>query len=368
MLGLATRASAQQPFQLDPSFRTDISHINVRGVLPLEDGRVILSGQLQFPGDPNIRSGARLFSDGSRDLTFPPVANMGGRMQRWGDKYYCGNGDIVRRHFISGGIDPSFIMLNNDPLFSSLQGADYHVYPDGSLVITGVHNLNDPAHGFVGYYSLIWFDATGHVDTTKHHRWSNGSSGVIAQLTDGKFMLNCICTQYEGRPTSRAMRIHPDGALDTTFFAGINGGAVHAFHGLPDGRVYVGGHFTIAGQPGGWRHLVRLLPDGSLDPTFNNNLQFGLGALTGIGAAVVSITPIGNDRLLLCGGFQSVSGQPRYGICMIDTTGQLTDDFSDAGCGTYTYQGFTYGSPDAIAFDGQGFAYLFGAFHGYSDG
>ncbi len=367
LLLAAFRAEAQQPFELDPSFRTDIQKINVRGVVPLEDGKVIVSGQLYFGTSNTMKGGARLYSNGVQDPLFAPVPNMGGKLVRWQDKIYSGNGDIVRRVTLDGYNDPDFIMMNSDPLFSSLQGADYHVYPDGSLVITGLHSLYDTLHNHVGFHGLIWFDNTGHVDTTKNHRRSSASTGTIQQLPDGKFMLSCICTQYDGRPTYRGMRIHADGALDTTFSSGINSGAVHAFVGLPDGRVCVGGNFTIAGQVG-WFHLVRLMPDGSLDPTFNNHMDMGLGDLTGFGATVISITPITPNKLLVCGGFQTVEGQPRRGICTIDSTGQLLDDFADAGCDTYTYQGFTYGSPDGVIFDSTGMMYVYGAYHGYSDG
>jgi hypothetical protein len=44
------------------------------------------------------------------------------------------------------------------------------VYPDGSILMSGLHSLYDTARGFVGLYNLIWFTNTGHLDTTKTHR------------------------------------------------------------------------------------------------------------------------------------------------------------------------------------------------------
>ena len=53
------------------------------------------------------------------------------------------------------------------PLYSALQGGDYHVYPDGRILLSGAHSLYDTARGFVGIYNLIWFTNTGYLDTTK---------------------------------------------------------------------------------------------------------------------------------------------------------------------------------------------------------
>ena len=366
-VALAIPSTAQTPFALDPSFRTNINAINVRSVLPVEDDKIIVSGQAYFGTSTVLKAGGRLFADGTQDLSFAPVPNMGGKLVRWQDKIYASNGNGVRRLTMDGYIDPSFISLNSDPLFSSLQGADYHVYPDGRLLISGLHNLYDTTHGFVGYYTLIWFTNTGHVDTTQHHRWSNGSTDAIAQLPDGKFMLSCVCTTYEGQPASRVLRVHPDGALDNEFYAGVESGVALTYLGLPDGRVYAGGDFTIAGHLQRYK-LVRFMPDGSLDPSFDSSLAMELGTLSGIQPIVTSITPLDGGRLLLTGGFQTVNGLPRSGLCMVDTTGQLLDDLAAPGCDTFTYQTFTYGSLDGVVFDANNGMYIYGAYHGYNDG
>ncbi|MBK8499293.1 MAG: hypothetical protein IPL52_10850 [Flavobacteriales bacterium] len=64
--------------------------------------------------------------------------------------------------------------MNTGPYFLSLQPADYHVFPDGRVLISGTHTLNDPVRGFVGSYELIWFSNEGYLDTTRTHRNANG--------------------------------------------------------------------------------------------------------------------------------------------------------------------------------------------------
>ena len=370
LLGLTPRASAQQPFQLDPTFRTSIQKINVRGVVPLEDGRVILSGQLYFGQSDTMYGGARLFPNGTRDLSFAPVPNMGGRLVRWHDRIYAGNGNIVRRVTLDGFNDPSFIMMNNDPLFSSLQGADYHVFPDGRLVITGVHNLNDPARGFVGYYSLIWFDATGHVDTTRHHRYSSGTIWEIEEQPDGRILCTMTASTFEGQPVGRVFRVHPDGSLDNSFNCPITWGKANRMTTLDDGRILVSGLFGAPSLSWDTLHFVRLMPDGSIDPTFNNLLEIvkpEYGQFT-----VLLHTRLPDGRIVAHGNFSHIDGLPRQGIALLDADGNVIDDaFAGPGCGAFTYpsgNGFTYRGTEGMVQAPDGKWYIYGAYHGYNDG
>ena len=69
----APAAWAQQPFDLDPVFRSNIDSWYVSSIAPLPDGRVFLSGQIKFPGELDFRGGAMLLPNGSRDMTFTGV-------------------------------------------------------------------------------------------------------------------------------------------------------------------------------------------------------------------------------------------------------------------------------------------------------
>ncbi|HRW90311.1 MAG TPA: hypothetical protein P5027_10200, partial [Flavobacteriales bacterium] len=158
--------------------------------------------------------------------------------------------------------------MNDGPYFLSGSLGDYHIFPDGRVLLSGTHIMSDSIRGFEGTYELIWFTNTGYLDTTRVHRNANGPIWGFKELPDGKFICSCSCTQYEGQPVSRLFRVHADGALDTTFQTGVNWGNIFAYHPLPDGRVYVGGRYKRATAPNDTLFLARFLPDGSLDPTF----------------------------------------------------------------------------------------------------
>jgi hypothetical protein len=370
----AATVAAQQPFALDTTFRTTIVDQNVNAVHLLEDGKIFLSGRIRFPGEFSVRSVARLLPDGAQDLSFPSATGGGGKIVPWVDgKFYVGNSWLPRRRLSDGLNDPTFIPLYQSPYFySGNNGGDYHVFPDGRVLISGAsHILSDTARGFVGNYDLIWFSNEGYLDTTRTHRNGNGAVYRFAELADGKFICNGTGSTFEGVPVDRIFRVHADGAPDTTFNTGVFIGTANAYLPLPDGRVYVGGNFQTTQAPGDTLRLARFMPDGTLDATFDiPQFLAGQGLTTPFGAFVHGVRPWTNGRLIVTGQFLSVNGEPRRGICMIDTTGQLLDTFDDCGVWPVTQAGgITNASilrvlptPDSTHL------YVWGTYVGYDDG
>ncbi|HQV51121.1 MAG: hypothetical protein IPI00_09310 [Flavobacteriales bacterium] len=258
--------------------------------------------------------------------------------------------------------------MNADPYFSSLQGGDYHVYPDGRILMSGVHNLLDSIRGFEGLYCLVWFSNTGYLDTTKTHRTCAGSLDKFTELPNGQFIGSGSTGVWDGQQASNIIRFNTDGSLDPSFQANVNWGQAYGFLPLDDGRVYAAGLFRILGNPDTLR-LARFTPDGSLDPSFNLLSFETVETNNGFGAIISKVYALDETRLIVVGGYERVNGETRKGICMIDTAGNLLDDhFVDAGCGYYDYQGFTHGSIDGFTQAPNGSYYIWGAYHGYDDG
>jgi uncharacterized delta-60 repeat protein len=364
-------AQGQQPFALDPSFRAQFNDWYVSSILPLEDGKLLSSGWMVFPGLPAPQLLARLNPDGSRDPTFPVDQVGQGKLTAWENKVYVGRSQIVSRILLNGQLDPTWSSMNSSPYFLSLQGGDYHVYPDGSLLISGAHTVNHPDSGWNGIYNLIWFTNTGRMDSTRAPRKGNGVIYDILELPDGKFICTGPMTVYEGQPTSHVFRVHADGTLDTSFFAGVEWGQAWSYLPLADGRCYVGGLMRFNGSSVN-RTLVRLLPDGSLDPSFNNDVFFDKGVLSGQGAIAFGIYPLSEGKILVTGRFQAVDGIPHNGLCILDSTGQVVPQLEDQGCGIYVYQSqnssTTYASIEGAYFMPDNMMYIWGAYHGYNDG
>ncbi|MBL7963677.1 MAG: delta-60 repeat domain-containing protein, partial [Flavobacteriales bacterium] len=210
----AMKGYAQQPFDLDTSFSTNISVWYVSSILPQDDGKVLLSGRIKFPGDTDFRFVTRINSDGTQDNTFPAAVPGGGKLASWTSRVYVGTTQTVRRLWPDGSIDTDFIGMNLGPYFSSSQGGDYHVYPDGRILMSGSHILTDSIRGYMGYHCLVWFSNTGYLDTTAHHRTCAGSLDFFTELPNGKFIGSGSTGIWDGQAASNIIRFHADGALD----------------------------------------------------------------------------------------------------------------------------------------------------------
>lgn len=366
---------AQQPFELDTTFRAGFETWYVASALPMADGKVLVSGQIHEIDEPfpfTFQSVVRLNANGTWDDSFlqgVPGGALpgGGKLTHWIDRFYVGTAQTVKRILYTPQVDPSFIPMNTGPYFSSLQGGDYHVFPDGRLVMSGSHLLSDEVRGFVGTYNFIWFSNEGYLDTTRIHRKGNGALYDFLELPDGKFIAGGLCTVYDGQPTSYIQRMNADGSLDTSFFTNTIWGEANAFLPMPDGRVYAGGYFTIGSDPD-TLNLVRFLPDGTLDPTFNNYLQFTKGDLDGLAPIVFDLYPLAADRILVLGRFVTVAGQEHYGLAVVDSSGVLVELGTGTGCGPTTYQGYTSRTPLGAVAYGTDQLLVFGNYHGYDDG
>jgi len=385
-LAVAAGMHGQQPFMLQPGFQASqlgifqVSSPGVGSILPMPDGGAIISGFFNLSGQPAaVRTLIRITSYGLRDLSFQGAGGVdggaggGGWIKPWGDMMYVGSGGgLIRRFTLTGGIlDPSFEMGEDFTLWQPVQDGDYHVYPDGSFVMSGAHFLSDTVNGFQGVYSLIWFTNTGHLDQTRQHRWCNGVIYEIEQQPDGKFLCTGTASEYEGMPIPQTFRVHPDGTLDTTFDASAIGwGEVQRFTVLDDGRILASGLFKSSFSSPDSLHFVRLMPDGSLDPTFNNDLvvrRFHTGQPPRF--ILPWHTRLPDGRILLHGNFQEVDGRSRTGIALLDENGYLLDDaFTGTGCGAFQIGQSIFHLTMGAALAPDGSLFIHGGYIGFDDG
>ncbi|MFZ1694978.1 MAG: T9SS type A sorting domain-containing protein [Flavobacteriales bacterium] len=373
-------AHPQQPFNLDVSFSTSIGQQYVSSVLPLADGSVVASGIMRFDGELSDMRLVKLLPSGTRDESFYNSGLGQGKLVPWDSGlFYVASASTVRRILPTGYQDPAFIALNSGPYFSSFQGGDYHVFEDGRVVLGGRHMLSDSIRGFVGAHCLTWFSNQGYLDTTRTHRPCNGVLTTMKELPNGQFMGSGSMSTWEGQPASRIFRFNADGSLDPAFQANAIWGAAYCFLPLPDGRVYAGGQFRIAGIPD-TLNLVRFMPDGALDASFDNTVRYRFEDLLhpelppwGL---VRTVYPLNGEQLIVTGNFSHINGVPRGGIALVDDSGSLLNDyFTGEGCGGYFYQPNTSQPPvsyarvvSGIAPSPDGQYFIWGAYHGYDDG
>ncbi|MBS1580625.1 MAG: T9SS type A sorting domain-containing protein [Bacteroidetes bacterium] len=367
-------ASGQAPFALDETFHTEIQDRYVNSIAVLMDGKILASGEMRMPGDMSVRGSMRLLLDGSHDEGFPPFPqSIGqGKLTFWDGGYYVAVGQTVRRLTGEGLVDPGFIQMNSGPYFLSFQGGDYHVFPDGRLLIAGKHDLDDPVRGFVGQYNLIWFSNEGYLDTTREHRQGNGTVYFLNELPDGRFLCSGTCTVFDGQPVDRFFRTFSDGAVDTGFHSGVYLGNVRKVLPLDDGRFYAGGNYWTSQVENDTVRLARFLPDGALDPTFaipHFANEGDVATSHPTGPFVHFLRPWTGGQIMACGMFSLVNGEERPGICILDSTGTLTPAFSGCRLEPFTYQGSTSAIISDLKVDADStHYYICGIFAGYTEG
>ncbi len=372
-LGVAIVACAQWNFTVDPTFQTQLVQQNVNSLLLNEDGTVIASGRMRLPGELTDRYMMRFQNTGMHDPSFQNTGAGGGKLTRWQDRMYVGHAQTLRRMMLNGAVDPTFGSPNLFPCryFNSLQGGDYHVYPDGSVLISGNHQLHDSIRGFVGRHQLMWLTPTGCLDTTRTHR-TGGQCAVyrFKELPNGQFICNTTCDQFDGQEIDKIFRVNANGSVDTTFRTGVDWGATYDYLPLEDGRVYVAGNFIRTEAPDDTLRLVRFLPNGDLDPDFLiAQFTAGEGLSTPFGATAHGITRWRNGTLIITGQFKKVNGQLRKGICMIDTTGQLLAPFDGQGVGPFTFSTITNAALLRPIFNLDSTQmYVCGSYSGYDNG
>lgn len=149
---------------------------------------------------------------------------------------------------------------------------------------------------------------------------------VVAPQPDGKVLVGGNFTVVSGKHLHRLLRLRTDGFLDGSFKIG-NGAsaAVRSIAVQKDGKILVGGAFEDfyrRHQP----HLVRLNPDGSFDSSFKG--------MKGTDGDVMTVVPQANGKILIGGSFHHVNGVERSHIARLNADGSVDRSFNP-GAGPY---------------------------------
>lgn len=213
----------------------------------------------------------------------------------------------------AGALDPTFLPARPDGLVR-----DVAALPDGKVLIAGdftkVGDLPRPAIARLNYDG----SADDAFDPGSGPTGALGSTpariNTILRQSDGRILIGGVFTNFQGRARGCIARLWPNGALEEDELAG--GGATNEVLALAlqaDGRILVGGKFTrFHGVH--CAQLVRLLPDGRLDPTFQYRYQDA--SKRGISAIAVQ-----SDGRIVIGG--------TLFLLRLNPDGAVDDSFSD---------------------------------------
>ncbi|WP_165917393.1 delta-60 repeat domain-containing protein [Flaviaesturariibacter aridisoli] len=135
---------------------------------------------------------------------------------------------------------------------------------------------------------------------------------------DGKLLISNDPRHFNSTVRTGLARLRADGLLDSSFVPAIEASvATNDAVLLPDGKVVVGGHFTIGGVT---RYITRLLPDGSPDASFATG--------TGFNARATRLLAQPDGKVVVSGEFTSFNGTARRYLARLNGDGTLDTGFN----------------------------------------
>jgi uncharacterized delta-60 repeat protein len=327
---------------LDKSFGRGFSGANepILSLALQPDGKILVGGGFtDFNGIPRDRI-ARLKSDQSIDETFGPVLNIPGQ-HRWVNsitihsdgRMLLGMGrrdngatlGAVIRIGSDGGRDLSF---GNGAVLTDGQVQAAATQSDKKIIIAGYFTKVE-SHERTGVARLT---ENGQVDQSFNPRITPGFINSVVIQKSGKLLLGGLFTNVNDTPITNLVRLNPEGTIDESFRSAIvapRSGYVLTVIEQLDGKILVGGSFTIASLHGVRSCIARLNANGSVDTSFGSD-RMGLPRAENTVASIA----LGSDGKIVLGGwFTAVNLKPRYRVARMNSDGTLDDFFGS----TYHY-------------------------------
>jgi uncharacterized delta-60 repeat protein len=294
---------------------------------PANAGKVVIGGEFTAV-NAIVRGGvARLNTDGTVDTGFDSGSGADG---------FVGAVLILpdQRVLIGGGFGSvdnisrrGIARLNQngslDPAFNPGAGTDGPIFamsllPDGRLLIAG----DFTTYNNVPRRSVARLNSDGSLDGTFNPgEGADGPVYALALQADGRVVIGGSFTLVDDFPSFGVARLNIDGSVDLSF-APIGGAddTVYALAIQNDGRIIAGGGFsTYDGEPR--RGVVRINTDGTLDPAFNPG--------AGVDGLVYSVDLQDDGRPLIGGDFSFFNGSIRTNLARLYPNGTLDTTFMD---------------------------------------
>jgi len=289
------------------------------------DGKVVVAGIFSVVGGTNQTGLARLNPDGSVDTSFRPPQIFGGfapvravAHQEDGRIIIAGyfrtpapfSRTNIARLMPDGAVDTNFVADTDNTTTSVL------LMGDGKILVGGFfRNVNgQPRQG------IVRLESDGRIETNFTVTANQGVQAMLRQ-PDGRVVLGGQFTRFGDQPRNNLARLNSDGTVDAGFDPGniLDPGPDDGVHTLaiqPDGRILAAGYLFKTNELGR-RTLLRFFPDGTWDSVFPT--------ITG-GVRTVCVEM--DSQILVAGVFQTLLGEPRSQIARLLPAGSLSPSFT----------------------------------------
>jgi uncharacterized delta-60 repeat protein len=306
------------------------------------------------------------------------------------------NGRAIGELSYDGNVNVSLATgggFGSDYAYGTTETNDVKIQSDGKIICGGSFNRYSgiSCNNIVRLTSGFTFDNTFNIGSGFTFGTSTTGCPVnnIEIQSDGKILVGCSFNRYNGVTVNNFVRLNSDGTLDTAFINNIPTGVTY-FDSLndikiqSDGKILVAGASYVTGStiPDGFSltytaGLVRFNTDGTVDTTFESNMNKGFRGGTSYSDAPKHLE-IQSDGKIICTGyfysFSTGSTVNQQSILRLNSDGTQDTTF-DVTWSTSTF--FTYAAlvkqiPSTgkilVAGDGAGFMNLSNFIRLNSDG
>lgn len=305
---------------VDATFNPEKLETNnlVKTIALQADGKIVVGGNFTKYNDIAINRIVRINRTGQIDNSFNVGEGCNGQVYSLAiqnDQKILVAGNFTRYNGSSINSGRIIIRLlsdgSRDPTFNTGSGADGIIdiillQADEKILVGGRFKTFNglPSSG------LIRLNSDGSIDTSFNIQ--NGFDKnvyAIAVQSDGKIIVGGSFLTFNGISQKRILRLNADGSLDTTFESGtgFNKGDVRVILIQPDARMLVGGAFSGSYKNVTASRLIRLMPSGAYDNSFNaalNNTLFAMNFTI-------------DYKLLTGGNFNAISGVSKHRIARL---------------------------------------------------
>lgn len=347
----------------------NFTQASVSSIAIENDGKILISGELDSVNGTSVNGLARLNIDGTLDSTFNPSNGfnpLNGSTNRINVQH---DGKIILSGAFSNPVPSGLIRLNTDGSVDnsfnfmtpfnvdSATGTYFKVInfsspqikfqPDNKIILGGLLNIGkfssngtQQLGGWQFYVSRLNSDGsidadffpTNSLSLSFYSQLSAGPAGANVKClelqSDGKIILGGSFTSFNGIVQNSVCRLNSDGSIDNGFSVGLGpsmgiANQIHDIISLPNNKLLVGGDFAnFNGITTSC--FARLNSDGTVDTSYvSNNLYIG-SPQTGQTGRVETISKQSDDKLILGGNFNAYNGfNVRKGIIRLNSESSL---------------------------------------------
>lgn len=197
------------------------------------------------------------------------------------------------------------------------------IQPDRKIIVAGTFT----SYNGTDFQKLIRLDTNGVIDSSYSIGTGfNGNITAIYMLKDTTLLVAGAFTTFNSTNVKGLIKLNKNGTLNSAFnpldsnISQVNAIAVDT----ATGKIYIGGYFTSVGNTT-VKHIARLMPNGSLDNSFN--VGTGFTHLTYAQAPVYTLKVQPDGNLLVGGDFNFYNGEVASRLCRLLPSGTIDASF-----------------------------------------